>query len=125
MTHMRRITYRPYFTPTPKLFGHPLNDVPPIRVGWRSGHRLGISTDDLAEALAWMAEARALGQTVILPAPLRKLVERGAGSSTLECGHVVDSPSWHTKHVRCAICLPLAERLLWLKKLKRKPRCFP
>ena len=54
--------------------------------------------------------------------PLRRITSRGAGSSTLECGHVANTPQ-HTKtvRVRCATCLPLAERLRYLK-LKRNAR---
>jgi hypothetical protein len=117
---MIRIAYRPRFSPSHKLFAHPLNDVPPIRIDWRSGGYCGISTNDIDEALAWMAEARKFGQKVTLPAPLSKVITRGAGSSKLECGHIVNSPPWHTKYVRCATCLPVIERRKWLKRRHTK-----
>lgn len=119
---MKRIAYRPSFVPRHNLFKQSLDHDLPIRVDWRSHGRFGISTNDLDEALAWMAQARALKQTVTLPAPLRLVTRRGAGSTELECGHIVRSPSWHTQAVRCATCLPLDERQLWFKALKRKQK---
>jgi hypothetical protein len=111
------------------------SDAPPLRFDWHDGGGyIGISTDDLDEALAWVAEARALGLTTshapggqggkrykpILP-PLRRITERGAGSSVLECGHVVNTPhNPNSLRARCATCLPLAARLHYLKSLKRK-----
>lgn len=118
---MIRIAYRPRFSPTRTLFAHiEHGGAPPIRVDWRSGGYFGISTNNIDEALAWVAKARKLGQRVTLPAPLSKVITRGAGSSTLECGHIVNSPPWHTKYVRCATCLPVAERRKWLKRRHTK-----
>lgn len=48
--------------------------------------------------------------------PLRKIVERGAGSSKLECGHVANTPRWNTKRVRCTTCLPLSDRQAYMAK---------
>lgn len=42
--------------------------------------------------------------------PLRKIVERRAGTSKLECGHIVNTPRPATLRVRCFGCLSLEER---------------
>lgn len=101
--------------------------VAPVRFDWHmvKGGYLGIHTNDIDEAFAWVAEARKAGLTVshvpgekrgethktkpIMP-PMRRVVERGAGSSVLECGHVASTPRANTLRVRCLTCLPLAER---------------
>jgi hypothetical protein len=108
----------------------------PVRFDWHmvKGGYLGIHTNDIEEALAWAAEAREAGLTVSdvpgetphprgtrkskLP-PLRRIMMRGAGSSILICGHVCNTPhNPKTLRVRCTTCLPLVERLRYLK-LKR------
>ncbi len=124
---MRRILYRPSFVPSSKLFEHPR---PPIRVDWRSGGRFGINTDDLDEALAWMAEARRLGLTPSLPPPKRRVVRRGQMSSNplwgcrvvLECGHTAVAKHPRVTHCACPHCLPKSERMVYKAKKKRGHR---
>ena len=49
--------------------------------------------------------------------PLQEIVERGAGSSVLACGHIASTPkNRNTRRVRCPGCLNLADRLAWLKR---------
>ena len=43
-------------------------------------------------------------------APLRAIVERGAGTDRLECGHIVDHRRRGTKTARCEMCLSLEDR---------------
>jgi hypothetical protein len=64
MTPMKRITYRPRFFPSSTYFDNFLEGVPPIRVDWRSGGYFGIATNDRAEAVAWVRQARQLGLKV-------------------------------------------------------------
>ena len=52
--------------------------------------------------------------------PLRRIVERGYGSSVLECGHVVTTPHHPSLRTRCTVCLPLAERQAYIAKKKQK-----
>ena len=56
---MRPFAYRPRFYPSHRYFAGPT-----IRIDWRSGGYFGISTNDIDEALAWVAEAKALGLKV-------------------------------------------------------------
>lgn len=63
--------------------------------------------------------------------PLRRVVTVGAGSSHLECGHIVSTTPrmWAAARkaiptivrARCKLCLPLAERLEYIEA-KRKAK---
>jgi len=66
------------------------------------------------------ASARSLRRRPIRRGPLRKIVEYGAGTSKLECGHSVDTPKGFrgrdppagtVRRCRCEVCLPVEDRL--------------